>query len=40
MEATLEDADGMDDNPPNATTEDGEPPNGMPGQLPTESDQA
>jgi hypothetical protein len=29
----------MDDNPPNATTEDGEPPNGMPGQLPTESDQ-
>jgi hypothetical protein len=29
----------MDDNPPNASTEDGEPPNRMPGQLPTEYDQ-
>jgi hypothetical protein len=39
MEAELEDAEIEGDNPPNATADSDEPPNGMPGQLPTEKEQ-
>jgi hypothetical protein len=39
MEAELEDAECEGGDPLNATAEGGEPPNGMPGQLPTKKEQ-
>ncbi len=39
VEAALDDGECEGGNPQNATTEGGEPPNGMPGQLPTEKEQ-